>query len=251
MNENTQKIIALADGHRSSVEIADLVGLTPRYVRKVLLRLNLPRLGEGAQPHSKNHQFVSGRRIDLDGYVQVTAPADHPHARERAGRKALIVSEHRLVMEQTLGRYLLPSEVVDHVDGLTLHNSPENLRLFASNAEHLTATRKGLAPQHTQAGHANTGARTDRGRVIQPVDSYGQRRKSGDVRLRQILLAALKLGPDSPFLLGAHHHTKKTGIDLASRSMIERALADLSERWEAGQTLSPQGCHRRDTRQVP
>jgi hypothetical protein len=69
------------------------------------------------------------------------------------------------------------------------------------------------------------------------VDSYGQRRKSGDVRLRQILLAALKLGADSRYLLGTSHNTKKAGIDLSDRSKIELALADLSSKWALGQTL--------------
>lgn len=36
------------------------------------------------------------------------------------------------------------------------------------------------------------------------VDSYRQRRKRGDVRLLQILLAVSRLGIDSPHLLGTH-----------------------------------------------
>jgi len=230
-NENTQLIIRLADGHRSSTEIAKAVGLSPRYVRKVMKRLDLPRLHEGAQPGKANHQFRTGRRIDLDGYVLVTAPPDHPFARPRPDRKAKVIYEHRLVLEQHLGRYLRPEEVVDHIDGLTLHNAPENLRLFGSNAEHLSATTADRTRRWSARGRANTGARTDRGRVTQPVDSYHQRRKSGDVRLRQILLAALSLGTDSPFLSGTHRHTKKAGIDMSSRSTIQRALDDLYARW--------------------
>lgn len=231
MNENTRKIVALSDGTRSSVEIAELVGLTPRYVRKVMLRMDLPRLGEGARPGASNHQYRSGRRVDHDGYVLVTAPVDHPYARQRTNRAGKLIYEHRLVLEQTLGRYLLPEEVVDHVDGLTLHNAPENLRLFSSNAEHLSETTVGRTKLWSAQGRQNIGTRTDRGRVIQPVDSYGQRRKSGDVRLRQILLAALSLGSDSPYLLGTHHHTKKAGIDMSCRSTIQRALDDLYARW--------------------
>jgi len=231
MNENTRKIVALSDGTRSSVEIAELVGLSPRYVRKVMLRMDLPRLGEGAQPGASNHQYRSGRRVDHDGYVLVTAPADHPYARQRTNRTGKLIYEHRLVLEQTLGRYLLPEEVVDHVDGLTLHNAPDNLRLFSSNAEHLSETTAGRTKLWSAQGRQNIGTRTDRGRAIQPVDSYGQRRKSGDVRLRQILLAALSLGSDSPYLLGTHHHTKKAGIDMSCRSTIQRALDDLYARW--------------------
>lgn len=232
MNENTKKIIALSDGTRSSVEIAKLVGLSPRYVRKVMLRLDLPRLGEGAQPGPKNHQYKSGRRIDLDGYVLVTAPIEHPYARQRTNRKTKLIYEHRLVLEQTLGRYLLPEEVVDHVDGLTLHNSPENLRLYASNADHLSATKSGHAPNLSTVGSQNTGKRTDLGVKIERVDMHAIRRRRGDVRLRQILLAALSLGIDSPYLLGSCHHTKKAGIDTTSHSTIEHALADLYARWE-------------------
>jgi hypothetical protein len=148
-----------------------------------------------------------------------------------------LIYEHRLVLEQTLGRYLLPEEVVDHIDGLTLHNAPENLRLFSSNAAHLSATKAGCAPKLSTAGSRNTGIRTDLGKAIERVDMHATRRKRGDVRLRQILLAALSLGTDSPFLLGTTHHTKKAGIDMSDRSTIERALAGLYAQWEAVHTL--------------
>lgn len=237
MNQNTQRICELSDGKRSSVEIAQLVGLSPRYVRRVMQRLDLPRLSEGARVGQANHQFVSGRRIDPDGYVLVTAPSDHPYARQRTGRKTKLMYEHRLVMEQKLGRYLDPAEVVDHIDGLTLHNDPENLRLFESNAQHLAATISGRSKEMSPQGHQKLQKPRRQIGSYPVVDSYGQRRKAGDVRLRQILLAALKLGADSPYLLGTSHHTKKAGIDLSDRSMIERALGDLSSKWALGQTL--------------
>lgn len=235
-NENTKQIVALADGLKTSVEIAALVGLTPRYVRKVMLRLDLPRRAEGAQPGQANHQFASGRRIDQDGYVLVTAPQNHPYARQRTNRSGKLIYEHRLVMEQTLDRYLLPAEVVDHIDGLTLHNAPENLRLFESNQDHLRVTLAGRAPNLSMRGRQNTGIRTDLGVEIERVDMYAARRVRGDVRLRQILLAALSLGTDSPYLSGTLHHTKKAGIEMSSRSTIQRALDDLYARWEADHT---------------
>jgi len=58
------------------------------------------------------------------GYVMTWAPG-HP----RAG-KGNYVFEHILVMEQILGRHLLPEESVHHLNGVRDDNRPENLELW-------------------------------------------------------------------------------------------------------------------------
>lgn len=76
-----------------------------------------------------NPKWRGGRTV-TGGYAYVYAP-DHP-CNTRHG----YVLEHRLVMEAELGRLLLPTETVHHIDGNTLNNVPENLMLMTEEAEH-------------------------------------------------------------------------------------------------------------------
>lgn len=177
MKETHQAVIDLSDGLRNSAEIAEILGLRPRHVRKIWTKYNCHRPNQGAQRGDKNHQYRFGRSVDLDGYVVTAAPQEHPHRRATG-----IMYEHRLVMEKKIGRYLLPTEVVDHIDGLTLHNHPDNLRLFENNGEHLSSTISGRKRYWSEEGRRNIGARTDLGRVLQRVDTYNQRKEQGDVR---------------------------------------------------------------------
>lgn len=224
-NPMRDAVLLLSDGTRTSTQIATLLGCTAKYAQRVMLQHGAMRLPRGGRLGDLNHGYVGGRQVDLDGYVAVLAPVGHPHMRKDGS-----IAEHRLVLERHLGRYLLPTEIVDHIDGLQLHNAPENLRLFASNAEHLRATLAGRVPQWSPAGWANMKACRS-GASLVPVDTYRQRKACGDVRLRQILLAALSLGIDSPFLSGTLHHLTQAGIDYSSSTTIERALADLYAKW--------------------
>lgn len=224
-------VAALASSDTSSTEIAAVLGTNPRRVRKVLLRLNLPRLPSHSPTGHRNASFAGGRRIDQNGYAHVSAPVDHPYAVLLPHKTIPYIREHRLVLERQLGRYLLPEEVVDHIDGLTLHNHPDNLRLFASNADHLRVTLGGKVPRWSAAGYGNMLLRHRQPEALQRVDTYRQRKVTGVIRLRQILLAALKFGTNSPYLLGTLRHTTTAGIDMSSHSTIAHALDALCSAW--------------------
>ena len=226
MNHRQQKIAALCDGKMTSKEIAHALGDNAKYVQRTMKAFDLPRRSQGAQMGCENPSWKGGRSIDLDGYILTQCPHNH------SSRKSGLIYEHRLVVEQSLGRKLDPQEVVDHIDGLHLHNHPSNLRVFASNADHLRATLTGLTPDWSQRGVDRMFSTHHQREASQPVDTYHQRKVNGDVRLLQILLAALQLGIDSPYLSGTLHHLEKVGIVDLSHSNLERALVGLYRKYE-------------------
>lgn len=70
-----------------------------------------------------------GGRINRRGYILAYAP-DHPSIGKGTTRRYVL--EHRLVMEQMLGRYLEPHEKVHHINGIRDDNRPENLELWTT-----------------------------------------------------------------------------------------------------------------------
>lgn len=81
-----------------------------------------------------HHSWQGGRVVRADGYVYVKAPeADRDLADvTRTGyviTRTGYVMEHRLVMARLLGRRLLKSETVHHVDNDRQHNDAGNLQL--------------------------------------------------------------------------------------------------------------------------
>ena len=81
----------------------------------------------------KEHPSWQGGRWKSRDYVLIYMP-EHPCADTRK-----CVLEHRLVMEQHLGRTLLPTEVVHHINSIRDDNRIENLMLFSSSSEHARA----------------------------------------------------------------------------------------------------------------
>jgi hypothetical protein len=82
-----------------------------------------------------SRKSTGGRIINNSGYIELFKP-EHPYSgrvqqpTKRTRRSAGWVLEHRYVLEQLLGRTLLPTETVHHKDGNRAHNDPSNLELW-------------------------------------------------------------------------------------------------------------------------
>lgn len=86
--------------------------------------------------YGKSNPGWRGGTIDKDGYVVLGIPPDHKFI--SMATKHGKIREHRLIMAEFLGRCLIPSEIVHHVDGDKKNNAMQNLELFSSQCEHLT-----------------------------------------------------------------------------------------------------------------
>lgn len=120
----------LAEG-RTREQIAIILGVETWTIDRRCQRLGLSTGRTGPLAGHLHPEWKGGRRLDKHGYIYVWCPM-HPRASHGG-----CVFEHRLVMEVKLGRYLGPKEVPHHMDDHPRHNWPDNLGLYASNADHL------------------------------------------------------------------------------------------------------------------
>ena len=86
------------------------------------------------------------RRIDKEGYVRVYAP------NEPGAYKSGQIKEHRLVMQQHLGRPLESYEEIHHINGIKTDNRIENLQLRSNRHG------KGVALVCLDCGSHNVGS---------------------------------------------------------------------------------------------
>lgn len=76
-------------------------------------------------------KFGGHRKERTDGYISVYAPTHPGHTSEG------YVMEHRLIMEEHIGRFLADNEVVHHINRNRKDNRIENLKLMTAS-EHMS-----------------------------------------------------------------------------------------------------------------
>jgi hypothetical protein len=117
--------IAKTGQHHSEAtkEKIRLAGLNRKHSDETKGKISLANLGE-------NNKHWNGGKFNNHGYVYILKP-EHPFADKKG-----YISEHRLVMEANLRRFLTKDEVIHHIDCNKLNNDINNLMLFANSGEH-------------------------------------------------------------------------------------------------------------------
>lgn len=109
---------------------------------KLASQIETIKWGTSAQEGKGNPNFNGGKYVDDKGYLRVLRP-EHP--KQNHG----YVYEHRLVMEQLLGRILEKWETVHHINEIKLDNRVENLFL-TTVSEHSSIHREGKSRTEVQ-----------------------------------------------------------------------------------------------------
>lgn len=154
---------------RSTKSIADEVGTSPGNIHDHLSSMGIQirpirdamkiKFPDG-QSGEKAGNWQGGKVI-RNGYVLIYTP-NHPAAKK--GHP--YVQEHRLVMEEQLGRYLEPYEVVHHKDGDRQNNDPSNL---------VVKTRGRHVSEHFKASHEVLQMRIENAELKEEIDTLKAR----------------------------------------------------------------------------
>lgn len=91
---------------------------------------------------AKAKRIIKGRIMN-HGYWYLYKPT-HPYAKRTSPKG--YVYEHRIVMEESLGRFLKPDEIIHHINGIKTDNQTDNLKL-TNRHDHPKEHRRGRSDQ--------------------------------------------------------------------------------------------------------
>jgi|DEB0MinimDraft_6_1074348.scaffolds.fasta_scaffold137191_1 transposase-like protein len=123
------EMVRRAENNESQASIAEAFGTSQCKVSKLMRSRGVVSSQGRSRLGDKHPSWKGGRYVSPEGYVSVYLAGDDPLAEMR--QTGGYVLEHRLVMARSLGRPLLPTENVHHVNGVRDDNRLENLELWS------------------------------------------------------------------------------------------------------------------------
>ena len=120
-------VVAAYISGRSQASIAKEFHASHPVISRVLRERHVAARGRLRNRDGHGH-WNGGRTVTPAGYVLVSMLTTHPFAAQMRNRMGYC-QEHRLVMAQSLGRALMASETVHHINGDRGDNRIENLQL--------------------------------------------------------------------------------------------------------------------------
>ena len=145
---NADELRKLYEQAGSCRELARWLGVHHSTLRGHLIKAGIDlrtgyRAPKKVRYYGKDHyNWKGGIQMHSSGYIMEYAP-DHPDA---TGNKGYVL-QHRLVMERSLGRYLLPTELVHHKNGDKQDNHLENLEIKTRSTHMKLHKAIGTAPR--------------------------------------------------------------------------------------------------------
>lgn len=137
--------LRMADLYRKGLsirEVARAVEMSPSNVRHWLKRLRVERrtvseakAGQGPAAHTVEASVRSRRRRPLPNRPVVGYKLDHC-GYVQVWHEGRYIREHRMLMARHLGRDLLDTDVVHHINGVRHDNRIENLELKPTSGDH-------------------------------------------------------------------------------------------------------------------